>query len=43
MEERLAPSLAVAVEAARRGASILRVHDVKETVEVLRLLDALST
>jgi dihydropteroate synthase len=41
-EERLAPSLAVAVEAARRGASILRVHDVKETVEALKMIEALS-
>jgi dihydropteroate synthase len=38
---RLAPSLAVAVEAARRGANILRVHDVKETVEALAVVGAL--
>jgi dihydropteroate synthase len=38
---RLAPSLAVAVEAARRGANILRVHDVKETVEALAMVGAL--
>lgn len=42
MEERLAPSLAAAVEAARRGANILRVHDVKETVEALKMATALS-
>jgi dihydropteroate synthase len=42
LEERLAPSLAVAVEAVRRGASILRVHDVKETVEVLKLVETFS-
>ena len=41
VEERLAPSLAVAVEAARRGASILRVHDVKETVEAFAMVGAL--
>ena len=40
--ERLAPSLAVAVEAARRGANILRVHDVKETVEALKMVGALN-
>ncbi|UCE28441.1 MAG: dihydropteroate synthase [Candidatus Coatesbacteria bacterium] len=41
VEERLAPSLAVAVEAARRGANVLRVHDVKETVEALAMARAL--
>ena len=38
--ERLAASLAAAVLAAERGASILRVHDVAETVDALRVLDA---
>jgi dihydropteroate synthase len=40
-QERLAPSLAAAVLAAERGASVLRVHDVKETVQALRVLDAI--
>jgi dihydropteroate synthase len=40
-QERLAPSLAAAVLAAERGASVLRVHDVKETVQVLRVLEAI--
>ncbi|MCU0887832.1 MAG: dihydropteroate synthase [Rubritepida sp.] len=38
---RLAGSLAVALEAARRGAHILRVHDVRATVEALRMQEAL--
>ena len=40
-QERLAPSLAAAVLAAERGASVLRVHDVKETVQALRVLAAI--
>jgi len=39
--ERLAPSLAAALLAAERGASVLRVHDVKETVQALRVLAAI--
>lgn len=39
--ERLAPSLAAAVLAAERGACVLRVHDVKETVQALRVLAAI--
>jgi len=39
--ERLAPSLAAAVLAADRGAAVLRVHDVKETVQALRVLAAI--
>jgi len=39
--ERLAPSLAAAVLAAERGAAVLRVHDVKETVQALHVLAAL--
>ncbi|MCC7346792.1 MAG: dihydropteroate synthase [Variibacter sp.] len=37
---RLAGSLAVALAAAQRGAAILRVHDVAETVQALRVLRA---
>jgi dihydropteroate synthase len=40
-QERLAPSLAAAVLAAERGASVLRVHDVKETVQAIRVLEAI--
>lgn len=36
VDERLAGSLALAMLAAQRGAKILRVHDVAETVDVLR-------
>lgn len=38
--ERLAGSLALALLAAQNGASVLRVHDVAQTVDVLRILDA---
>ncbi|GAA5443977.1 dihydropteroate synthase [Microbulbifer sp. NBRC 101763] len=37
VDERLPGSLALAMMAAQRGAKILRVHDVAETVDVLRL------
>jgi dihydropteroate synthase len=36
-ERRMAGSLAVALAAAERGAAVLRVHDVAETVQALRL------
>ncbi len=39
--ERLAPSLAATLLAAERGASVLRVHDVRETVQALRVLEAI--
>ena len=42
VEERLVPSLAAALLAAERGASVLRVHDVKETVQALRVLAAMQ-
>ena len=38
--QRLAPSLAAAMLAVQRGASVVRVHDVKETVQVLKVLAA---
>jgi dihydropteroate synthase len=38
-DERLAPSLAAAVLSIERGAHIVRVHDVKETVQALRVMD----
>jgi dihydropteroate synthase len=40
--ERLAASLAAALLAVQRGARILRVHDVAETVDVLRVLEAVE-
>jgi dihydropteroate synthase len=35
--DRLGGSLALALEAARRGASIIRVHDVRETAQALKV------
>lgn len=40
--ERLAGSLATALIAAQNGAKILRVHDVKETVDVLKVWQAVK-
>lgn len=40
LQERLAGSLALAAIAAQRGAVIFRVHDVRETVDVVRLCHA---
>ncbi len=42
VEDRLAPSLAIANFAASKGAAILRVHDVPETVSALRMWRLLS-
>ncbi len=39
-DKRLAGSLACAVIAAMQGAHIIRVHDVKETVEAIRVVEA---
>jgi len=41
--ERLGASVAVAIEAARRGARIIRVHDVKATHQALQVLEALGS
>ncbi|MES2974540.1 MAG: dihydropteroate synthase [Pseudomonadota bacterium] len=43
VQDRLAPSIAAALLAVQRGASIVRVHDVKETVGVLKVLQAAVT
>ncbi|MFW2342899.1 dihydropteroate synthase [Brevundimonas sp.] len=40
--DRLGGSLALALEAARRSASIIRVHDVRETVQALKVQAAVS-
>jgi dihydropteroate synthase len=37
--ERLAGSLALAAYLALRGAAVLRVHDVKETLDAVRIVD----
>jgi dihydropteroate synthase len=39
-EERVAGSVAAAIAAAQRGAAIIRVHDVAETAQALRVLEA---
>jgi dihydropteroate synthase len=41
MDERLAGSLAAALVAADHGAAILRVHDVKQTIDALRVARAI--
>ena len=41
--ERVAPSIAAAIMAADRGAQIVRVHDVPETVDALKLWSAINT
>jgi dihydropteroate synthase len=43
VEDRLIGSVTLALLAAQRGARILRVHDVAETMDALRLLQALNT
>lgn len=43
VEQRLVPSVVAAILAAERGAAIIRAHDVKETVDALRLLAAVQT
>ena len=40
--DRLGGSLALALEAARRGATMIRVHDVRETMQALRVQEALG-
>jgi dihydropteroate synthase len=42
VNERLAGSLALAMFAAQQGAAIIRVHDVAETVDVLRVWSAIT-
>jgi dihydropteroate synthase len=43
VEERLAGSLAMALVALQRGATILRVHDVRETRDVIAVWEAVRT
>lgn len=42
MHERMVPSVAAALLAVERGAHIVRVHDVLETVQALKVLDAIK-
>ncbi|WP_370623690.1 dihydropteroate synthase [Polynucleobacter sp. AP-Reno-20A-A9] len=41
--DRVAPSVAAAIMAADRGAQIVRVHDVAQTVDALKLWEAINT
>lgn len=41
--ERVAGSVAAALLAVQNGAAIVRVHDVRETVDALKVLQALKT
>jgi len=43
VEERVAGSVAAALLAVQNGARIVRVHDVRETVDALKVLQALAT
>jgi dihydropteroate synthase len=38
VDERLAGNIAVATIAAQKGAQIIRVHDVKETVDAVKIV-----
>jgi len=42
VHERMAPSIAAALLAVERGAAIVRVHDVRETVQALKVLEAIK-
>ncbi|HET7033805.1 MAG TPA: dihydropteroate synthase, partial [Casimicrobiaceae bacterium] len=42
IDERLAASVAAALAAVARGASIVRVHDVRETVDALKVWSAIE-
>jgi dihydropteroate synthase len=42
VQDRLAPSVAAALLAVQRGASVLRVHDVRDTVAALKVLQSLQ-
>jgi len=42
-QQRLAPSLAAALLAAQRGAAVIRVHDVKETAQALKVLHTIRS
>jgi dihydropteroate synthase len=42
VQERMVPSVAAALLAAQNGASILRVHDVRQTVQALKVLAAMQ-
>jgi dihydropteroate synthase len=43
VDQRLGSSIAAAILAADRGAKIIRVHDVPETIDALKLWEAINT
>ena len=43
VDERLAGTLTLHLEAVKNGASILRVHDVREHIQALKVQTALDT
>ena len=43
VEEREAPSIALAIKAVQKGAKIIRAHDVKATHDAIRMIEALET
>jgi len=43
VDQRLAGSLTAAIIATQQGANIIRVHDVKETVDALKVLQAVNS
>jgi dihydropteroate synthase len=42
IEQRLAGNIAVAVVAVQKGAQIIRVHDVKETVDAVKIVKMIN-
>jgi dihydropteroate synthase len=42
-QDRITPSVTAAVLAVQNGARVVRVHDVKETVQALKVLKAVQT
>ena len=42
IEQRLSASLGLAVQAVLNGAKIVRVHDVRETYDAVRMVEAVS-
>jgi len=42
VDQRLAGSITTAILAAQQGAKIIRVHDVKETMDALKIIDAVA-
>ena len=42
VDERVAPSVALAIMAVQKGAKIIRTHDVKQTHDAIRMIEALA-